>query len=207
MVDKCPKCGEPKSREVQFGGNTITLPLACKCDRERQEELEREIAERRKAFRNGEIIRNGYLDTYYAELTFDIDDSPDSKASKDLKRYCEKWETMKEKNIGLLLMGSYGTGKTFYAYPGCAAGRGFDELGEKGVLCGTVSEDGAEMRFVPMANRRYEILTVDITGRDAALAMEEALGKDCEKNIYRVILTGETDETGVDAAKLAEKFL
>lgn len=97
-------------------------------------------------------------------------------------------------------------GKTFYAYPGCAEGRGFDELGEKGVLCGTVSEDGAEMRFVPMANRRYEILTVDITGRDAALAMEEALGKDCEKNIYRVILTGETDETGVDAAKLQEVF-
>lgn len=141
MVEICPKCGEPKSREVPFNNTVITLPLACKCDRERQEELEREIAERRKAFRNGEIIRNGYLDTYYAELTFDKDDSPDSNASKDLKRYCEKWEAMKEKNIGLLLMGSYGTGKTFYA--SCIA----NEIRKQGdyVLIGTLNKLMQEM--------------------------------------------------------------
>lgn len=116
MVEmRCPVCGEPKTREVKFGDNVVTLPLACKCDREREEELQREIANNRKKFRNSEIIRNGYLDTYYTELTFDTDDSPDSKATKDLKRYCDKWEEMKKKNIGLLLMGSYGTGKTFYA--------------------------------------------------------------------------------------------
>ena len=97
-------------------------------------------------------------------------------------------------------------GKTFYAYSGCAEGRGFDELGEKGVLCGRVSTDGAEMRFVPMAERRYEILTVDITGRDAAQVLEEALGSGAERNIYRVILSGETDEAGVDVAKLQEMF-
>lgn len=97
-------------------------------------------------------------------------------------------------------------GKTFYAYPGCAEGRGFDELGEKGVLCGRVSADEVEMRFVPMACRRYEILTLDITGRDAAQVLEEALGSDAKKNIYRVILTGETDEAGVEVAKLQETF-
>ncbi len=97
-------------------------------------------------------------------------------------------------------------GKTFYAYPGCAEGRGFDELGEKGLLCGTVSTDGAEMRFVPMAYRRYEILTVDITGRDAMQAVEEALDSGFENNICRVILTGESDETGVEVAKLQERF-
>lgn len=141
MVNVCPICGEPKAREVQFGGNTVTLPLACKCDRERQAELENEIAERRKVFRNSEIIRNGYLDTYYSELTFDVDDSPKSKASIDLKRYCEKWEAMKQKNIGLLLMGSYGTGKTFYA--SCIA----NEVRKQGdyVLIGTLSKLMQEM--------------------------------------------------------------
>lgn len=97
-------------------------------------------------------------------------------------------------------------GKTFYAYPGCPEGRGFDELGEKGVLCGTIDVTGAELRFVPMAYRRYEIITVDITGRDTAQAVEEALGADPEKNIYRLILTGETDENGVESEKLQERF-
>ncbi len=97
-------------------------------------------------------------------------------------------------------------GETFYAYPGCPEGRGFDEVGEKGVLCGTVDVTGAELKFVPMAHRRYEILTVDITGRDAFEAVEEALGSEAEKNIYRVILTGETDEGGVQTEKLQEAF-
>ena len=97
-------------------------------------------------------------------------------------------------------------GKTFYAYPGCPEGRGFDELGEKGVLCGTVDPDGVELHFLPMSSRRYEILTVDITGRDAVETVAEALGSDAEKNICRVILEGETDEAGVDIARLQQEL-
>ena len=93
----------------------MTLPLACKCQREEREQLEAQIKQERIAFRNSEIIRNGYLDKYYAELTFDKDDSPTDKASQDLRRYVSKWEEMKQRNIGLLLMGGYGSGKTFYA--------------------------------------------------------------------------------------------
>ena len=114
-IPNCPVCGEPTARLVKFGDGYMTLPLACKCKREEQAAFESEVKRNKEIFRNGEIIRNGYLDPYYAELTFEKDDSPDSKPSKDLRRYADKWEQMKEKNIGLLLMGSYGTGKTFYA--------------------------------------------------------------------------------------------
>ena len=115
VISYCSKCGEPTSREVMFGDKMITLPLACKCQREERERLEEQIQRDRMALRNADIIRNGYLDNYYAELTFDIDDNPDSKPSQDMKRYAQKWEQMKEKNLGLLLMGGYGSGKTFYA--------------------------------------------------------------------------------------------
>ena len=41
-------------------------------------------------------------------------------------------------------------GDTYWAYPGCPEGRGFDELGDKGVLVVTVDDGGAvSAEFVP----------------------------------------------------------
>ena len=86
-------------------------------------------------------------------------------------------------------------GDTFYAYPGCAMGRGFDELGEKGLLWGTVGKGACSLDFLPLSGRRYEILTVDITDADdIAGAVRNAMPGDCGRDIYRVILRGERDE-------------
>lgn len=49
-------------------------------------------------------------------------------------------------------------GETFWAYPGCPEGRGFDELGEKGVLWLEVEKGRTEAEFVPLCRRRYQIL-------------------------------------------------
>ena len=96
-------------------------------------------------------------------------------------------------------------GKTVCAWPGCLEGRGFDELGEKGFYQGTLSEDGAvTLTFVPFALRRYEVLEVDVTGKDPRGAVEEALPSETEKDLYRILLTGETGEGGVDDAALRE---
>ena len=64
---------------------------------------------------------------------------------------------------------------TAYAYPGCPEGRGFDELGDKGFLIGEVDKGSVKLRFIPFALRRYEILTVDVTGRAPLEAIQEAL--------------------------------
>ena len=79
--------------------------------------------------------------------------------------------------------------------PGCPEGRGFDELGEKGILAGSVGEGTAELSFVPFARRRYEILRVDVTGRDAESALRAALPESTARDSYRVIFTGETAGT------------
>lgn len=84
-------------------------------------------------------------------------------------------------------------GNTAYAYPGCPEGRGFDELGEKGVLLGTVDKGKADLQFVPFANRRYEQIEVDVTDGDIFEAVSAALAGQKE-NIVRVILRGETEE-------------
>ncbi len=93
-------------------------------------------------------------------------------------------------------------GRTTVAWPGCPEGRGFDELGEKGFYVGTVDEKGVSLEFVPFARHRYEILQVDVTGREPKAAVEAALPDVTVQDLYRIILTGETGEEGVDTAAL-----
>ncbi|MDD3346691.1 DNA repair exonuclease [Oscillibacter sp.] len=94
-------------------------------------------------------------------------------------------------------------GDTLCAWPGCMEGRGFDELGEKGFYEGSIGQDGAiSLTFVPFASRQYACLTVDVTGKDPLAAVASALPDDTERHLYRLCLTGETGEGGVDAAAL-----
>ncbi len=96
-------------------------------------------------------------------------------------------------------------GRTLCAWPGCMEGRGFDELGEKGFYEGTIGNNGeVSLAFVPFAWRRYERIEVDVTGQDPRRAVEAALPEDTARHLYRVILTGETGEGGVDADGLRE---
>ena len=96
-------------------------------------------------------------------------------------------------------------GRTVCAWPGCLEGRGFDELGEKGFYKGTISDSGeVSLTFVPFARHRYEILEVDVTGKDPRVAVEAALPPDTAGDLYRILLTGETAEGGAGAAALRE---
>ena len=84
-------------------------------------------------------------------------------------------------------------GRTAYAYPGCPEGRGFDELGEKGVLMGTVERGAVQMEFVPLARRRYQILAVDVSEGDAEERIRQSLPLGSREDICRILLTGERE--------------
>ena len=96
-------------------------------------------------------------------------------------------------------------GDTWWAYPGCPEGRGFDETGDKGVLVVTVGDDPADVtaRFVPLAGRRYEIVEADVTGADtAAQALEEVLPAEPCGDCCRILLTGQRSFGPPDLAAL-----
>lgn len=84
-------------------------------------------------------------------------------------------------------------GNTTYAWPGCMEGRGFDETGEKGVLLAEVDRGSAEVRFLPVDGRRYEVLPVDVTDSSPLEAVLSALPEDSPRHIFRVILRGEAE--------------
>lgn len=98
-------------------------------------------------------------------------------------------------------------GGTFYAWPGCPMGRGFDETGEKGVYLGTLERGACELEFLPLGGRRYETCEVR-AGDDPRSAILAALPEDTARDIYRVTLTGEADPIDLPAlqASLADRF-
>lgn len=97
-------------------------------------------------------------------------------------------------------------GGTYWAYPGCPEGRGFDELGDKGVLAGTVDRQSVNLRFVPLCRRRYRILEADVTGTSPKEALEGVIPESSEEDICRIIFTGAADERGVDLPALESTY-
>ncbi len=88
-------------------------------------------------------------------------------------------------------------GKTLCVYPGCPEGRGFDELGDKGVVCAEVTQAGVKTEFIPVCLRRHQALSLDVTGLAThaeilAKVAEQGLVKE---DLYKIILTGETELT------------
>ncbi len=86
-------------------------------------------------------------------------------------------------------------GDCFYSWPGCPEGRGFDETGEKTVNIVTLREDDCTLETVSVAGRKYESIFIDVSEGDPRLAIHAKLPDDTASDIYRITLTGETDET------------
>ena len=83
-------------------------------------------------------------------------------------------------------------GNTYYAYPGCSEGRGFDETGPKGIIAGTVGKSECDLHFVPLSGRRYTIVDIDMTGRDSVKdTVIEACGAGQPRDVARILLKGE----------------
>ncbi len=100
---------------------------------------------------------------------------------------------------------------TFYAYPGCPEGRGFDETGEKGVIIGEVERGDSRLAFYPVCLRRYDILDIPVGDEKDALSRAlAALPPDSRENICRLVFTGETGPDGLDipaiTAALSDRF-
>ncbi len=53
-------------------------------------------------------------------------------------------------------------GNTYWCYPGCLQGRGFDETGVKGVMVGFVDKGSCDLRLMEVARRRFEERTVEL---------------------------------------------
>lgn len=105
----CNVCGVRKQKRMMFFEKERIVHCMCKCDVEEMErEKAREKEERIKANfkRRQALISSGYRDIYLADS-----DTP----LPQIKNYIEKFEQLQEENIGLMIWGTVGNGKTFMA--------------------------------------------------------------------------------------------
>jgi DNA repair exonuclease SbcCD nuclease subunit len=86
------------------------------------------------------------------------------------------------------------TGGTYVSWPGCPEGRGFDETGVKYVNIIDLEKGSCSLSQISISSRKYEILYVDVTDTDPVLAIHSSIPDETVKDVYRIILRGETDE-------------
>ena len=107
----CGVCHRKTQVEIEFLGKKKKVRCICDCEKkeldahkekERQEELERQ---RRICF----------AETNMVNWTFENDDGKNAKLSEAMKNYVKNFTDFKKDGKGLLLYGTVGTGKTYYA--------------------------------------------------------------------------------------------
>lgn len=112
---RCGKCGGMKTCHGTGVLKGILLPIRCECQKQADDERLNAIHEAEKERRREELRRIGFASSAYRDKTFAADLDPESPASNACRKYCEQWEELKRSNIGLLIYGDVGTGKSFYA--------------------------------------------------------------------------------------------
>lgn len=111
----CGVCRTPKQcRQVLFG-REVVLGCMCACakaqyEQDKADRKKREDADRIMCLRSAGIASQTFRDANFA-----ADDGKNPGPMTTLRRYAQKWEDMKRENIGLLLYGGVGTGKSYGA--------------------------------------------------------------------------------------------
>ena len=107
----CSVCHKTVQTEIEFLGMKKKVRCICDCkkkerdafrERERMQELERK---RRICFAESNM----------AKWTFENDDGKNQKLSEAMKNYVKNFTDLKKDGKGLLLYGTVGTGKTYFA--------------------------------------------------------------------------------------------
>ena len=117
----CGKCHTPK--DAFFAKGLVLMgknrhPVECSCHKAEREQQEAAIKERKHLDLVRRLKADGFSDSAMLNWTF-ANDNGRSPQIRHAHRYVEQWQTMRAENIGLLLWGGVGTGKSFLA--GCIA--------------------------------------------------------------------------------------
>lgn len=117
----CGKCHKPKEAyfpkgKALFGRDRH--PSECDCRRAEREKREKKDADEKHNAEVERLKREGFSNPAMRHWTFENDNGKCPQIEK-AHFYVEHWETMRYENIGYLLWGNVGTGKSYFA--GCVA--------------------------------------------------------------------------------------
>lgn len=111
----CNRCLTARQSRFELFGKLRTVNCLCQCmaeERDRAEEARKKDEFMRRIMSNRAV---GFPDRELQNCTFDADDGGLPVITNAMKAYVENFANFRTKGKGLLLYGSVGTGKTFYA--------------------------------------------------------------------------------------------
>lgn len=106
----CGNCHTPLQTRQIILGKKMILPVLCKCGEEKEIIIKAKKAEAERLERTREL-KNGIIGNSYQAMTFE-------KSALELKashKYVSDFARYKAENVGLMFIGSKGTGKTYAA--------------------------------------------------------------------------------------------
>ena len=173
----CGKCHTPFQCRITFEGRERIMPCICKCQKEERERQEQRMKEEEQLLYVRRLKATGIQERHLQDWTFAS--ATDTPSVQMAKRYAENWKKVKAENLGLLLWGDVGTGKSFLA--ACIA----NALLEKGVpvlmtnFSKILNQMGAmysdeRYRYIASFNR-FSLLIIDDLGieRNTEYALEQ----------------------------------
>lgn len=118
MIAKCASCGEPINKKIMLLGRERIVPIACKCKREAFEERKIKDENEEKQNRLKRLMNNSLMKGDVLEKTFENWDF--TKGNKKMYnialKYTESFKLAKKNNLGLLIYGNPGNGKSHMSF-------------------------------------------------------------------------------------------
>lgn len=175
----CGKCHTPKQSRQNIFGKEITVGCMCACAQQKYDQEEKARKKQEEADRIMRLRSIGISSQTFHDASFAADDGKNPKPMDTLRRYVEKWEDMQRENIGLLLYGDVGTGKSYGA--ACIANSLIDQcipacmINLSTVLNSMGGFQGEEKNTYISDLMRYPLLILDDFGmeRQTEYALEQ----------------------------------
>ena len=114
----CGKCNTRKEREIVWPDKTIRKAgVMCKCNEAESEALQKRMRKEEEMHDLRRARISSMMDNSFYSSTFDnyIKNKLNENHWNNAMNYCREFQKMYEKNQGLLLYGSVGTGKSYTA--------------------------------------------------------------------------------------------
>lgn len=142
-LKKCGNCGEPIQKDINICNKIRRVPIVCSCKRNELEKKAREKENSERQDRLNQIFKNSLMDEKFHKATFETWDHSigSEKIYSICIKYAENFKKAKIENIGLLIYGEPGNGKSHAV--SCIA----NYLLNKGVPTICVSIDGILKRI------------------------------------------------------------
>lgn len=115
---KCLVCGGLTKNVYYFLGKERTVTMLCKCEDKENKRLKQLDKDRERQIRAERIFKSSMMGEEFKKATFENFevDEYNRKYLKMARSYVSRWKEMKEKNIGMLLMGNTGVGKSHISF-------------------------------------------------------------------------------------------